>query len=39
VVEANTRAIELYERHGFRPFVRSMLATLDDRGGDDPAGD
>jgi ribosomal protein S18 acetylase RimI-like enzyme len=39
VVEANTRAIELYERLGFRPFVRSMLAALDDRGGDDPAGD
>ncbi len=30
VVEANVRAIELYERLGFRPFVRSMLATLDE---------
>lgn len=30
VVEANTRAIELYERLGFRPFVRSMLAPIDD---------
>jgi ribosomal protein S18 acetylase RimI-like enzyme len=29
VVEANTRAIELYERLGFRPFVRSMLAPLE----------
>jgi ribosomal protein S18 acetylase RimI-like enzyme len=30
VVEANTRAIELYERLGFRPFVRSMLAAVDE---------
>ncbi|MBV8953708.1 MAG: GNAT family N-acetyltransferase [Solirubrobacterales bacterium] len=30
VVEANTGAIELYERLGFRPFVRSMLAAIDE---------
>jgi GNAT superfamily N-acetyltransferase len=30
VVEANTRAIELYERLGFQPFVRSMLARIDE---------
>ena len=30
VVEANTRAVELYERLGFRPFVRSMLAAVDE---------
>jgi len=30
VVEANTRAIELYERLGFQPFVRSMLAPIDE---------
>jgi ribosomal protein S18 acetylase RimI-like enzyme len=29
VVEANTQAIKLYERFGFRPFVRTMLAPLD----------
>jgi ribosomal protein S18 acetylase RimI-like enzyme len=30
VVEGNTRAVELYERVGFRPFVRSMMAALDE---------
>lgn len=30
VVEGNTQAIQLYERLGFRPFVHSMLAPLDD---------
>jgi ribosomal protein S18 acetylase RimI-like enzyme len=30
VVDANTRAIELYERIGFRPFVRGLLATVDE---------
>lgn len=30
VVEANTRAVDLYERLGFRPFVRSMLAAVDE---------
>jgi ribosomal protein S18 acetylase RimI-like enzyme len=30
VVDANTRAIELYERLGFRPFVRSLLAPIDE---------
>jgi ribosomal protein S18 acetylase RimI-like enzyme len=29
VVEANVRAMELYERLGFRPFVRTMLASVD----------
>lgn len=29
VVEANSQAIGLYERLGFRPFVRSMLAPID----------
>jgi ribosomal protein S18 acetylase RimI-like enzyme len=29
VVEANTEAIRLYERFGFQPFVRTMLAPLD----------
>lgn len=29
VVEANTRAIELYQRLGFRPFVRTMLAPIE----------
>lgn len=28
VVEANTQAVKLYERLGFRPFVRSMLAEI-----------
>jgi ribosomal protein S18 acetylase RimI-like enzyme len=30
VVEANSQAIDLYERLGFRPFVRSMLAAIDE---------
>lgn len=29
VLEANTQAVKLYERLGFRPFVRSMLAPLE----------
>lgn len=29
VLEANTQAVKLYERLGFQPFVRSMLAPLD----------
>jgi ribosomal protein S18 acetylase RimI-like enzyme len=30
VVEANSQAVELYTRLGFRPFVRSMLAPIDE---------
>jgi len=28
VVEANTRAVELYQRLGFRPFIRSLLGEI-----------
>lgn len=34
VVEANIEAVKLYERHGFRPFVRSMLAEINSSGSD-----
>jgi ribosomal protein S18 acetylase RimI-like enzyme len=30
VIQANTQAIHLYERLGFRPFVSSMLAAIDE---------
>jgi hypothetical protein len=30
VVEANRDVIELYQRLGFHPFVRTMLAALDE---------
>jgi ribosomal protein S18 acetylase RimI-like enzyme len=36
VVEANSQAIQLYERLGFRPFVRSMLASIDPAPGNAP---
>jgi len=29
VVEAKAQAVDLYQRLGFRPFVRSMLAAID----------
>jgi len=29
VVESNAQAVDLYQRLGFRPFVRTMLAAID----------